>query len=196
MSFVFSVRAPGSYLEVDIPDDLLSANEFSKKLPRTLDAIAKEAKQFWEAEASRRLTSSRDKYVSSIRIEGTSIYLEGGFANDVENGKDQYSLYSLFLKSRKLRPRPVKMPRAVAASLPRTGRKATTWMVIPLNLSRSSNNVPTAFRNFHDAQPTTMWQHPGFKGVQIMDAVVEELENNIIPKYIEKLIDEVIAGAL
>lgn len=198
MSYVsFSVDGPSMTISIDVPPDLMNSKEFEARLPEALAEAALEAGTFWESEAGRRLTLTRERYQRSIHVnqhgDDISITLEDPLAVAIDQGSSAFSLRPGFLASPKIKQGPVKIPRAVAASMPRTGQRAATkWMVIPLNVDRQNPfTSPKVFRTFTDKQPASKWMHPGFKGVHIAEDVVAELRDNILPKHVSNLIDEI-----
>lgn len=198
MAYVdFAIDGPAMVITMDVPPDLMNSAEFEQRLPEALAEAALEAGTFWESEAGRRLTTMRQRYQQAIHVNQNgsdiSITLEDPLAVAVDQGSPGFSLRDSFLRSAKIKPGPVKIPRAVAASLPKTGQKAASkWMVIPLNVDRQAPFTnPKVFRTFTDKQPESKWMHPGFKGVHIAEDVVRELQDNILPKHVAALIDEI-----
>lgn len=201
MTFASVTGGPQLSVEINIPANLLNHKDFEAELESTIFDIALEARSFWETEAGQRLTTSRERYIAAIGMEQAggnevSLTLKDSFAQSVEKGTPRFDMKPGFLKSPKIKDGPVKLPRAVAASLQKTGRPAATkWMIIPLNLHRQvPMGYPAAFRTFTDKQPN-MWIHKGFKGVHIADDVVDALNDEIIPKHIDKLIDRLYGGS-
>jgi hypothetical protein len=201
----------GRSINVDIPKGLLESDLFSEHLEGLAFAIALDARRFWEAEAGRVLSTSREEYQNAIGMVQTGKYevtvqLMGkdsgrgsGFAVDVELGRKAHSMVPGFLKSASIKKK--RIPRAIAEHLRRmTGQApATRWMVIPINATGrppgpGGKVVNPTFRMFSNKQPSSMWRHPGLQGVHIADTVHKELMENIIDKHVEGMIDKVIAG--
>lgn len=158
MPFIVSA---GTEIEVNVKLDekILDASEYEAAFIGAMDGIIAEAKSFWETEAGRRLTTSRQQYQEAITgnvINGVGILrLEGDF-----------------------------LPYAVEVGTPGFSmRRGFVGKVIPLNLSRQAVfSSPDAYRQGNGAE----WDHPGFPGVRILDTVMHELEQNIIPEHITK----------
>lgn len=179
-------------LEVIIPDDLLSTDEFKRRLPDTVADIVLEARNFWEAEAGRRLRSSLHRYQEAIKIvqdgDQMGITLDSDFARGVETGMNSFDMKPGFLASSRIKTKRY-VPKFVADQFKSHGAPSK-WMVIPLNVDRSPLGFSSGeFRTFTDTQPGGAWQHPGIGGVNIAETVITELNEVIIPKHLEKLID-------
>lgn len=179
---------------VELPDSLLNFEKnIRRKLPGTLRRIAMEGKSFWKSEAGRRLKSSRNAYQKGIDFkiaDDTSAYLvlEGFLPVSIENGRKGFDMKPGFLsKPSKKR----KIPKAIAASLPKKPA-AMRHRIIPLNVNKYINmQKPTVFRTVTDLSPADSWLHPGFKGRKIVDEVVKQLNEDIIPRHMKKMLGEV-----
>lgn len=191
-------------IRIKIPENLLNHKNFQDELEETVFDIAREARDFWETTAGQRLTTSRIKYQDAIGMQqrgrGTVyLLLTSKFAQDVESGRKGFDMKPGFLRSKHIKPGPVKMPREVAATLRKTGLPpATKWMILPMNngrnpVSRSGRFSSPTFKTFTDRQ-VTKWNHRGFKGVFISRDVVTELNDTIVPRHVERLIDRLYGG--
>ena len=160
----------GLKLEVDIPDDFLSTEEFSRRLPEAMLEIARRGVDFWRSEAGRRLRSSRDKYMDALYVDygggDIAIRLGSGLPEDklvlaLEMGAPMYDMKPGLLAQR--------------------GRR-----VIPL----SPGGGATIYRTVSDDSPSELFIHPGWPGLFLHETVMEELENNIIPEVIQELVED------
>lgn len=185
------VARSNANIAVTIPPGFLDLSQLDDRLEDALFDIAIAGRNFWESEAGRRLNSSREKYVDAITFSQTtgsvSLRLNSRFANMIETGASSFSLRPGYLKSPKIKQGTKKIPKYVADRRFVPTDKNIRWMVIPI--TDKTGNV--TFRTFREDHPPTKWMHPGFKGYRILDAVEEELIDEIIPDVIDKLIDEV-----
>lgn len=170
--------------EVDIQvEDLVNLELFptkklQAKLQSTLNRIGRDAKNFWLSEAGKRLKSSREAYQASLEWgadlqSGVSLGLSGGsksenfIANAVEAGYPAFDMKPGLLKGKQL-------------------------VRVPLNVDRRivfSN--PKVFRTITTNSPADSWIHPGWEGMNIVDDVIEELNDNIIPRRIAELMENI-----
>jgi len=162
-------------ISVEIPDDLFGTEEIVARIPETVADIVREARNFWESEAGRRLKDKRrDVYQDALRIrqgnDGWSLELEGKVANDIEAGFEPFDM----------------KPGMLAGPKARMGPKGR-YNIIPID----KTGAPVALRTVTENSPANSWIHPGFKGVDIATDVHREIMDNLIPKHIEILIDEV-----
>lgn len=198
MTQVFhSPRAGQVHLNVEVPDSLRDLEKrIKRKLPGTIRRIALEGKSFWKTLAGQKLKSSRNAYQKGIDFEivdDLSFYLtlEGYLPYSVESGRNGFDMKPGFLKGasthmgrRGPRSRSQKAESAGKAALP-----TSQYRIIPLNVNRYINMTkPTVFRTV--SANSTGWQHPGWKGMQLADEVVKELDTIIIPKHLNKLFQE------
>lgn len=201
---------PKLSIEVNFPQSLLQApKKLTKKLPGTIRRIAMEGKSFWKAEAGRKLRSSRKKYQDAISFTMTSnlsfdLTLNDPFAYRLEAGSAGFNMKPALLKNAlPWPPKKRKFPRHVVPFLAQKS-SITQYKIIPLNIGRNITlTKPKAYRTVHDQSTVAMsgpnvgntaWQHPGFKGINLADAVVDELVNNIIPKHMDRLLNEVFSS--
>jgi len=201
MSFVSYNAGPQPSIEVSVPAKLLNIDNFDAKMEEAIFEAAIEARNFWETTAGQRLNSSRTRYQEAIGMEQVSdtevhLKLTTPFAVAIENGWTQGDQKPGFLASSKIKAGPVrKIPRAIAAKFQHNRPACTKWMIIPLNTQRKfPMGRPGAFRTFTDKQ-TGMWPTNAKtrKGVFIAKDVADELGTNILPKHIEKVIDELVS---
>ena len=190
-----STGAANVSIDVDIPQDLFGAEALIARMPGTIEDIVIEAAAFWEAEAGRRLKTSRKEYQKSIHFtqEGDqwSLTLEGKVANMIEQGFDKYDMKPGLLSGPNSRPGPVKIPTLVRKFFIRTGRpKATRYNIVPIPQPGGGDPL---YRTVTDASPASSWIHPGFKGVHIAESVADEMMNHIIQDKLGRMVDEVIS---
>jgi hypothetical protein len=141
---------------------------FEAALIAEFQETIREAVSFWETEAGKYLNTTRDRYVKAISYEfsgplSANLILTDDFASMVEEGSEPYSLRPGLMASGKLRD----------------GR----WMPIPMENGQ--------FRTFSVTQPDTMWQHPGFQGYNILDSVLGELEEVLIPEAMDRALERI-----
>jgi len=182
-------------IDIRFPDALLEYEKrIRKKIPSMVRRIATEGKSFWKSEAGRRLKSSRLAYQKAIDfrvVDDLSFYLvlEGFLPYSVEYGRKGFDMKPGLLKNAKPWPPKRKFPRALAATL--APKSITKYRIIPLNVNHYINmQKPKVFRTVHDASPQNSWIHPGWKGVNISETVIEELDKTIIPKHVKKLLGD------
>lgn len=181
-------------IDVSFPEALLDYDKkLKKKLPGTMRRIAMEGKSFWKSEAGRKLKSSRKAYQDAIDmqvVDELSFYLtlEGFLAYSIDYGGKGFDMKPGLLKN--ALPKKRKFPRALAATFaPKVA--LTRYRIVPLNVNNHINlQKPKVFRTVHDQSPANSWIHPGWKGMKISEAVVEELDKKIIPRHINKLLGE------
>lgn len=150
-------------LDVHIPDDFLSLKGFDSALQAAMRDMANEARDFWVTQAGQRLKSTRSEYQQAVSVDTVG---DTGFSLKLSGG---------FL------------PYALELGMPAYDMNVKRGQIVPLNVDRQvvfSN--PKVYRT-GTGEP---WKHPGFEGLHLADAVAEELTNVIIPKYIQKVIEE------
>lgn len=203
---------PAIMIKIVLPSTLLNfGKKLEKKLPGCLRRIAMEGKSFWKAEAGRKLKSTRNDYVKSIdfeMIDNLSFYLilDNPRAVEAEEGYAAFDMKPGLLKNAKAWPPPNKkrkIPRHLAALLPKHS-SISRYQIIPLNARSTKDGSygapmiamtkPKVFRMVTDQSPNDSWIHPGFKGVHLLDSVIDEITNTIVPKHVDKLIKDVLNG--
>ena len=70
----------------------LNFDAFAEHLRNSTRHIVREAYDFWQSEAGRRLNSSREAYLAALRIDGNTIILEHDMSVLAEVGATAYSL--------------------------------------------------------------------------------------------------------
>lgn len=201
MSYVDIPNPLSPSIEIKFPEGFFDFDSIDEKLPDALFEAGMEARTFWKSEAGRRLSSTRERYQESIELRvpvrgDISLFINDSFILDVEMGRRPYSLRPFFLDSPMMRNGPVKIPTSMAPFIKKTGQpKATRWMIVPLNVNREPvgrfDPIPNPeFRIFTDTQPESKWQHPGFPGVNIHEDVAKELADNILPKHLDAMLEE------
>lgn len=153
-------------VNVKLPKGLLNADEFDRLLEKYSQDIAREARDFWIAEAGRRLKSSKRRYQDAIVLESVS---GGGFTMSLND------------------------PLAIAVETGAPGfdmKPGLMGKVVPMNLekSESASYTPT----FRTVTQQGKWKHPGWEARNIADAVIDEVTEVIIPKYIQKIVLEMV----
>jgi hypothetical protein len=154
----------GIELDVKLPEGLITDGRFDQLLGRYANDIAGEARDFWISEAGRRLKSSKRRYQDSIVLEG------GASASG----------FTLSLSD----------PLAIAVELGSQGfdmKPGLMGKVVPMNLDKQEVSTSPTFRTVTRAGG---WVHPGWEARNIIDDVATEIVDTIIPKYIQKIIEE------
>jgi hypothetical protein len=150
-------------IEINIPEDFLSLSGFETALEEAIRASAIEARDFWVSEAGRRLKSSRAQYQQAISLDTVT---KEAFTLKFSGG---------FL------------PYAMEVGVPGFDMNVRRGQIVPLNVDRQQPFTnPTVFRT-GTGEP---WKHPGFPGLNIVQDVLEELTNVILPKHINKALEE------
>jgi len=150
---------------VILPEGLVNSARFDQLMEQYAPSIAGEARDFWVSAAGRRLSSSRQRYQDAIQLEdadgsGFSISLNDPLAVSVELGEEAFDM------------KPGLMGR-----------------VVPMNLGK----VPFPSREdvtFRKVTPGSDWIRKARPGKHILDSVTDEIMEVIIPKYIQKIIEE------
>ncbi len=180
-------------VNVELPDSLVDLpNKFRKKLPGALRRIAMEGKSFWKSEAGRKLKSSRIAYQKGIDfkiVDELSFYLElsGFIPYAVEAGVKSFDMKPGLLANPSKRKNLHKRKRWP------TLKSATRYKIVPINdKGYIRMTKPKKFRTVTDVSPG--WIHPGLEGRNLVEAVVDQLDRYIIPKHMEKLMEEVFRG--
>lgn len=184
-------------IDVQLPDSLLQAYErFHTKLPKLTRKIALAGKSFWKNLATKKLKASRNAYVRGIDmtiVDASSFYLvlDDPLAVAVEAGSPSFDMKPGLLRNATIGPpKRRKIPRALAAALPPKS-SITRYRIVPLNPGHVINlTKPKVFRIVSDKSPASSWIHPGWKGINLAQAVVAELTNNILPKEIAEFLKE------
>jgi len=166
---------------VDVSDfaniELFPTKKLKAKLQAALNRVGRDGKNFWKSEAGRRLKSSRIAYQAALEWEadlqsGVTIGLSGGtssqnfLANAVESGAPSYDMKPGLLKGRAM-------------------------LRVPLNVDRRvvfSN--PKVFATVTKDSATDSWVHPGWEGMNIVDDVINELNDEIIPRRLGELLEK------
>ncbi len=152
-------------INIILPDGLLEADRYKELLDKYASAIAGEARDFWISEAGRRLKSSRQRYQDSIVLA----HVDGdGFM--------------LMLTD----------PLAAAVEVGAPGfdmRPGLMGKVVPMNLGKQATVSDHTFRTVNKF--TGKWKHPGWEGKNIADDVITEIVEVIVPKYVQKVIEEI-----
>jgi hypothetical protein len=156
----------------DMPDFEGFGEEFDTQFKKSIKKMAYEAKEFWQSEAGRRLKTSRESYQKALAVyeseSGASVRLGGS------GTKDQRWL-----------------AKAVETGIPSFDMKpgllaGADRRIIPVT-DRVSGQ--TKFRTVAKYGQDHKWVHPGITGIHLQDEVIKELNETIIPKYVEKAFD-------
>lgn len=193
-----SARSNQIAISVEFPTSLLDMDKnFKKKLPGTMRRIAMEGKSFWKAEAGRKLKSSRLAYQKAIDmkvVDDLSFYLtlSGFLAFSVESGRGAFDMKPGFLKtSSKVRRSGFTRMKHDKTQTGTQNIPMGNYRVIPLNTNHYINMTsPRMFRTVSNNSPADSWMHPGWKGIKLAEEVIKELDEQIIPKHMDKLIKE------
>jgi hypothetical protein len=151
-------------LEVIVPEDFLALGDFDNAMSAAMRDMANEARDFWVSEAGRRLKSTRSEYQQAISVGDVG---DLSFSVKLSGGPLPYAL--------EVGAQPYLM-------------NIKRGQIVPLNVDRQQVfSNPKVFRT-GSGDP---WQHPGFPGMNIAAAVQEEIENNIVPKHINKALGKI-----
>ena len=160
-------------LYVQFPKELLELEKrVTKKVPKMLKAVTKDAKDFWKTLAGQKLKSSRNAYIKGINV-GTDSKLEatltltGFLPNAVELGYKGYDMKPGLLAGR-------------------------TSRVIPLNVNRYIDmKKPKVFATVSTGSHPDSWIHPGWKRpANLAEQVLKEMDTNIIPAKLKELFED------
>lgn len=164
-----STVASGTDLRINVklPKGLLKADEFDRLLAKYMPEIAAEARDYWIAAAGRQLKSSKRVYQDAIMLESA--------------GNSEFTLV-------------LSDPLAAAVELGATGfdmKPGLMGKVVPMNLNKQDPDSYTP--TFRTVTREGQWHHPGWVGRNIRDQVIAEITDVIIPKYVQKIVIEMIA---
>lgn len=196
-TFPVTQAVTGFDIKVHIPRGLLDMKKFNKALPKTLKNIAKDAKQFWESEAGRKLKTSRVKYRDGVQVtvvDARTILIGlSKFGGALERGKP-FDMKPGFMNSGKIKIKGhQKLPKFVSMMLAKAPISVPTmkrYLIIPMRWSQGG----TKFRTVSDKSPidTWMWKRKDDnKDLELSASVIKELQDTIIPKHLNALIEEV-----
>ena len=165
MPINITVDPPTFNLDIKVEleeEDIASLRFFNNSLSSSMRDMANEARDFWLSEAGRRLKTSRAVYQQAITVGTIST---DGFSLSLD-GAFPYLL--------EMGSGPYNM-------------NVQRGQIVPLNVNRDVPFTnPTVFRT-GTGEP---WTHPGFSGLNMSDDVVDELYNNILPKHLDKALEE------
>ena len=145
---------------------LVDPDRFESMVTEAAYKASHEAKQFWEEEASRRLKSTRSRYIKALYIyesfgEGVVIGINtqaDPLVKAIEEGAPAFDM----------------KPGLLAGSKKRT---------IPVG------NNPVAFRTVSTQQRGEgVFTHPGWSGLHLEKEVRHELHSKILPKHLERVL--------
>lgn len=162
----------------DFPNFEDFTEEFNTQFTKGLKKLGYESKSFWISEAGRRLNRSRKAYQRSITVSvddglvQIKLAAPGGLASKnerwlalaVEQGLPSYDLKPGFLKG---------------------GKKSR---VIPLDTKYDGKIFRTVKATGHENK----WIYPGLRGLNLRDTVIDEVNNVLIPKYVQIAFDNAI----
>ena len=157
--------------------ELFPTKKLQAKLQSAMNRIGRDTKNFWKSEAGRRLKTSRKDYMAAIEWEsdltkGVVIGLTGGtprenyLANAVESGAPKRDMKPGFLEG-----------------------KVKGYARIPINDAGFIHGRATEVRTVSVKSPANSWHHPEIEARNLVDAVVDELHNTIIPNRIGDLLE-------
>lgn len=192
-------------IKVELPPKLLESvsEEFIAGLPRVLNQIGLLGHTYWVQLAGQRLKSSRRDYIRALSyvVVGNSVQLTLGgsgmtgkpntFVLAVELGGPKFDMKPGFLNSPKAKTGgPRKFPAFLRDKLKRHPHPVR-YMIVPIvkdkSVVASGSNVK--FRTVHSNQSPSLWWHPGWKGVQLSQDVIRELNDVIIPEAFKPLVE-------
>jgi len=148
-------------INVVIPPDFLSTSQFESALPAAIKNMANDARDFWLTLAGQNLKSSRIAYQQAIRVD----VVEDSSFSLLLDGPLAFSV------EKGSEPYPMHIG----------------YKVAPLNVDREVyfTNPKVFVRG--KGKP---WMHPGLPGVNFAKHVVEELHTVIIPRHIQKIVED------
>lgn len=151
-------------VKINIPDTLLDVGKFDDAMDLVLHKIVWEAEDFWRTLAGQRLKTSRKTYQDAIKSTGSAT--RGTMSLVLEGpswiiGLEQGTPgYNMFV-----------------------GR----GQIAPLNVNRQIIFTSPQVWATGTGEP---WVHPGFPGFNMLDDVIDEIRDNLVPKYIGEALDE------
>jgi len=156
-----SYIAEMAYDEID-----MAAENIENHLDDTIYGIAREALEFWRNEAGRTLNTTRLRYQSALYIyedfsEGTVISLTT--QNDSLLDAIENGATGFDMKPGLL--------------------KGAVRRVIPIG------DKPD-FRTVSTSQGSDKWMHPGWEGINLKDVTDDYIDDVLIPKHLEKLLEK------
>jgi hypothetical protein len=150
-------------LDVKVPKDLLSVDAWRAAIVKYTPDIANEARDFWMTAAGQRLKTSRREYQDAIILE----YVNDDTFKLSLLGSTLASMVELGTSSFDMKP-------------------GFSGKIIPLNVDRQVVfTQPKIFRR----GSSDGWIHPGFEAANIHEDVIEEIAENIIPKYAQMIVE-------
>jgi len=168
---------------ITVPDNLmfdLYFNGLEKRLRGIVFRVMRDAKTYWRTEAGKRLKSSRKWYMGSITSERIAedemVIKMTGWAVMLEVGTPGFDMKENLLKGRYSRVVPLNLQ-----TEPAPGTKGRDYFV----------NWPFVnARVFRTVTATSQgWQYPSKPGAQILPDVIYRIENYLLPKYINEVLD-------
>lgn len=160
------------------PGELL----YDKVYEATVD-IAIEARNLWETLAGQNLNKARQRYIKAIALKQNGDNVTVGLdptdplPTMLELGVEAFDLKKGFLRN--------------ATKVDKAGRR---MRVIPLG---TEGTQVMRFRTVVEGkyQPPNNWGHPGLKAKNFHEEVIKELSDTIIPKHIDRIIEEINRGS-
>lgn len=158
----------GINIEVKLPKGLLDSDRFDQLLAKYAPQMAAEARDYWITEAGQRLRTSRQQYIDGIQLvqadgAGFMLSLTGDLAVAVEQG---------------------------GSSADNPANDSDKHFIV-MNLDKEVvNPYFPVYSNPTFRKPGNLGPHPGWQGVNIIDDVINHVMDVIIPKYVQKIIEE------
>ncbi len=194
-------------IDIKMPPDMLEriALKYEEQIPKVLNQIGLLGHTYWTQLAAKKLSTSRRDYTKALSyrmIGGSGVQLTLGGSGTgtlnttmiaIELGGPKFDMKPGFLNSPKAKTGKRKFPKAVAdAFVDRKG--PSKYMIVPLvqrdGTVASAGNVK--FRTVSTHSPDSgkgSWWHPGWKGVNLREEVLRELNERIIPEAFAPLLD-------
>ncbi len=182
-NYVRQVNTPTKIgLQIVIPKNFLSTDRLLKNKSRFMQDIQRETTDFWITAASQKLNKTRDRYVDNLFVRKTGdkniVFELVGPAVPVERGWEPFDMKPGFAASPKLMNNKMKIPADKRAEFVK-GKAPTPKLIIPIDPQRG------IFRTFTLAQMgTNLWVNEGYKGINLIPIVKQQLKEVIIPKYV------------
>lgn len=154
-------------IDVHVPEGLLNSERFDELMASYVPEMAAKARDFWMTEAGQRLRTSKKDYQDGIQLTNTDkggfvLTLSGALAVAVEEGAPGFDM-----------------------------NPGLQGKNVPLNLDREVVDVrPPWYSNPTFRKGGNFKNHPGWSGKNIIADVQDYIENELIPEYTQKVIEE------
>ena len=166
-------------LNVKVPKEFKQFEAINTKIKEGIEEMVLEAGTLWETEAGQALNTARERYIKAIQVhsEANGAYVEldptDKFVNKIEKGSRAYDLKPGFLNSPK-------------AKINKEGVRFRNIELCPIH-----KKSPHKYAYLSDKTHKDDWWHPGFKGLHIKSVVYRALKNDIIPRHVDRIVNEI-----